>query len=128
MNVIYFKLDEVDFQRTKYFLIFCVSHFKTGLLVELFHLRLHSLRVFSILNFTWFTAATSDVLFDSLRNGLNLSLLTIGSTKLQTSNLKGDEAVGQLYDMNEAVEVIGGQDETVALRNDSPSSEKNVSG
>jgi hypothetical protein len=89
---------------------------------------LHSLRVFSILNFTWFTAATSDVLFDSLRNGLNLSLLTIGSTKLQTSNLKGDEAVGQLYDMNEAVEVIGGQDETVALRNDSPSSEKNVSG
>ena len=30
--------------------------------------------------------------------------------------------------MNETVEVIGGQNETVALRNDSPTAEKNISG
>ena len=53
-------------------------------------------------------------------NGLDLTLLTVGATKFEATNLKGHQSVGKFNDMNQAVQVIRGQNKAVALANHTP--------
>jgi hypothetical protein len=77
-------------------------------------------RAYLVSPFTWFTTATADIFFNSFRDGLNLTLLTVRASKLEAADLKGNKAVAQLYDVDQAVKVVGGQNEAVALGNDTP--------
>ena len=76
----------------------------------------------------WFEAAASDVLVDALADGLDLALLAVGAAELEAADLKGDDAVGHLDDVDQTVEGVGGQDEAVALTHAAPPPETNVAG
>lgn len=52
------------------------------------------------------------------------SLLT---SELQPSQLKGDEAVADLYEVHQGVQVVGGQDKTIPSAEVSPASQEEVS-
>lgn len=59
--------------------------------------------------------ATAVVLLDALRNGLDLALLTVSTAELETPHLKSHDAVAQLDQVNEAVEVLRRQNVAIAL-------------
>lgn len=53
-----------------------------------------------------------------------MDLLT---SELQPSELKGHQAVADLNEVNQCVQVVGGQDETIAGAEVSPSTQKKIS-
>jgi len=54
----------------------------------------------------WLTAKTTIVIFDSLSDGFNFTLLTVRAPKLQSSDLKSDQAITNFYDMNQSVQIV----------------------
>lgn len=46
------------------------------------------------------------ILFNSLRDGLNLSLLTVSASELETSHLESNEAIALLDDMHQAIQIV----------------------
>lgn len=40
------------------------------------------------------------ILLDTFRDGLNLSLLTVGASELEAPHLKGDQTVALLHDVH----------------------------
>ena len=73
------------------------------------------------------TTATGLVLLEPLADRLHLALLAVSASELQASHLEGAQAVAQLYDVDQAVEVVGGEDKAVSLLDSAPSAKHQVS-
>jgi hypothetical protein len=56
------------------------------------------------------TAATASVvILNTLRNRLDLTLLTISSSKFKAAHLKRAQTISKLDYVNKAVEIVGGE-------------------
>jgi hypothetical protein len=46
------------------------------------------------------------IFLNTLRDGFNFSLLTVGSSELKATHLKGYQSISKLNDVNQAVKVV----------------------
>lgn len=59
-------------------------------------------------------------------DGFHFPLLAIGASEFQTTDLEGHKAVADLDDVDEAVQVVTGQDEKVPVRHVTPFAQSDV--
>jgi hypothetical protein len=62
------------------------------------------------------------IFLNALRDGFNFSLLTVGSSELKASHLKGHKSIAKLNDVDQTVEVVRRQYKAVPLCHWTPAS------